>query len=58
MCPLGASTCSLHGTTLLWTQKALRINAEDAGSTQPVSNRHFDNTITGLQAEQEHTVTK
>ncbi len=53
MRPLGACTCRLHGPALLRTQKALRIDAEDTSPTQPVSNRHFDDAITGLCGEQQ-----
>lgn len=53
MCPLGAGTCGLHGTALLRTQKALWVDAEDTRPTQPVSNRHFDYTVTGLWGEQQ-----
>ena len=51
MCPLGARTCSLHGTALLGTQKALWVDTENARPTEPVSNRHFDNAITSLWEE-------
>lgn len=53
MCPLGACTCGLHGTALLGTQKALRVDAEDTRPAQPVSNRHFDYAVAGLWGEQQ-----
>lgn len=53
MCPLSACTCSLHGTALLRTQKALWVDAEDTRPAQPVPKRHFDNAITGLWGEQQ-----
>lgn len=57
MRPLGARSCGLHGSALQGTQKALRVDAEDARSAQPVPNRHFDYSIAGLRGEREvHTV--
>lgn len=50
--PLGACSCCLHGAALLRTQKALRVDAEDACPAQPVPQRHFDDAVTGLQKEQ------
>lgn len=52
MCPLGACTCSLHGTALRWTQKALGVDTKDTCPTKPVPNRYFDYTIAGLWGEQ------
>lgn len=49
--PLGSCTCCLHGAALLRTQKALRVDAEDARPAQPVSNRHFDDAVTRLWGE-------
>lgn len=55
MSPLGACTCGFHGTALLGTQKALRVDAEDTRPAQPVSDRHFDYAIAGLWGEQRVT---
>lgn len=49
MCPLGACSRGLHGAALQGTQEALRVDAEDTRPAQPVSNRHFDDTIAGLR---------
>lgn len=56
MSPLGACTCGFHGTALLGTQKALRVDAKDASPAQPVSDRHFDYAIAGLWGEQQVTL--
>lgn len=48
MRPLGPGTCGLHGTALLRTQQALRVDAEDTCPTKPVSNRNFNDAITSL----------
>lgn len=53
MCPLGTCTRSLHGTAFLRTEKALRVDPEDARPAQPVSNRHFDDAVTGLWGEEQ-----
>lgn len=49
--PFRARTRGFHGTALLWAQQALRGDAEDAGPAQPVPERDFYNSVTGLGGE-------